>query len=119
MEAELTEAVSITIRYDTKYDIGQTRRERAARFNHPCPILEVKPYAVPLWVRFWSLRRVKPSNDIPIDFGDIYHMAMVSGDLIDVDECAIIFAMDDIYRKSARIVASENEALNKRHKNKG
>ena len=111
MSAALVEAVSITVKYDTKFSNGQTRRERAAGFGYESPIVDVPDYAYHVWRWFWSLRHTKAGYDDPINFQDVQAWRNMTGNLILPVECDILMLMDASFRSAARLVSKQDEEL--------
>lgn len=118
MSSALVTAVDVTVKYDTKFSTGQTRRERAARGGYESPAVIIPDHAQMLWRWFWQLRHTKRSQEHPIDYLDLQAWTNLSGNLILPCEYDIILAMDASFRSAAKVVAKQDEELMQRYKGK-
>ena len=115
MSAALVEAVDITVKYDTKFSTGQTRRQRAAGFGRSSPEVVVHDYMKPLWMHFWDIRHTKEGNSSPITYLDLQAWRSMTGNLILSRECDMILKMDSAFRSAAHEVSKQDAELNKRY----
>lgn len=119
---ELVVAIGVKARYDTKDENGETRRERNDKFGESSPLLEIPEAGEYLWNWFSDLsrmysrthegvcRRIPPSEYLA--------WAEVMGNIVRLDEYAILIDMDEEFCKQMNINFSEyrirlEEKLNK------
>lgn len=110
----MTEAVSLTVRYETKGADGRTRRERNVDFGHSSPDIEVPSGAEYLWETFWSIRRgcgdgFNAPN--PMSPRHILDWQTLTGDVLSRPEAVIVLDMDRAYLSAWQVEADNNEAM--------
>jgi hypothetical protein len=101
LQAELTEAVSVYVRYETRDEKGKTRRERNDEFEVSSPHLIVPPVGRYLWEWYIELsgrlQRVHDGVVRPIPPSEYMAWREASATIVYPSEYAILCAMDDAY----------------------
>lgn len=62
-----------------------------------------------LWGWFWDVSSVRQSCEIPLNYTDITSWASCTGNLLNVDECAIMLAMDRAFMSALREEIKANQ----------
>lgn len=107
----MAEAVKVRVRYDTKDENGETRRERNEKFDAESPSLDIPDEGLYLWQWFWNLstwfRRVRSGVSEPIVPSEMIAWADVIGVDVRPAEFAILHAMDMAFCEATNVEISE------------
>lgn len=107
----MAEAVKVRVRYDTKDENGETRRERNEKFDAESPSLDIPDEGLYLWQWFWNLstwfRRVRSGVSEPIVPSEMIAWAEVIGVEVRPAEFAILHVMDMAFCEATNVEISE------------
>lgn len=105
MTRQLCEAIRVNIRYDTKDENGETRRERNTRFNHPTPNVRVPPEGRYLWDWFLELNQTRQEGKAGpqrLTHSEIKAWAELRRVVIRPEEVAVLMEMDNVFISETR-----------------
>lgn len=107
----MAEAVRIRVRYDTKDENGETRRERNEKFDADSPSLDIPDEGLYLWQWFWNLatwfKRVRSGSAEIIVPSEMEAWANLNGVEVRPAEFAILHAMDMAFCEATNVEISE------------
>lgn len=103
--------MSVSVRYDTADENGETRRDRNIRFGvDPGPEAEVPPIADHIWQWFCDLSACRghaESGPQPISHQELQAWSRMTGTMITPEEVVVLRAMDKTYVRGVSKERSE------------
>ncbi|MGA0564173.1 phage tail assembly chaperone [Ancylobacter sp. VNQ12] len=114
--------VSLTVRYDTPDEKGETRRQRNIRFDEgeKNPDIEIPDGAEHILGWFWDLSSARShgfSGPNPLSLSDIAAWSRLMGEIVSREEIAILRAMDTAF--VAAITAEQSAQMERNRSRNG
>lgn len=110
----MIEAISVRVKYDTKDEDGETRRERNERFGTDSPPLVLPPVGAYLWEIYFEIssrvQRVRDGICIPISPTEFAAWVSLSQRIVYPNEYDILCGMDDAFVEATNVELAEYRA---------
>ena len=121
LKVRLADATRLTVRYETKDENGETRRQRNSRFGAKSPEITPPPEAVHVWDWFWSeLTGRRHSGPEPLTHAELDAWKRNTARLVRPQEIEMLIAMDEAFLSEMRKEqdAARERAMQKTGSNK-